>query len=145
MDNSAYGGIAYESAKHQVKFYAEQPSLMQEHLLAMNCRDCEDFLQLGIDCFKWLSRAEECLRQEVYKGKRKNDGELSEALDHLYSQWQIPVRWAEKWVESQRASGYEPDNLNEFHSVCDQVQTVVDERQWSNIAAQSRLDHNENW
>lgn len=145
MADNTYGGVAYRSAKHQVEFYAGQPSLMQEHSLAMNCRDCEDFLQLGIESYRWLCRAEEWLREEIYEGNRENCSELSKALDRLYSLWQLPVRWAEKWVESQVAHGYEPDNLAEFRQVCAEAQDTVDNRQWSNIAAESRLNDDEDW
>jgi hypothetical protein len=120
---------------------------MQEHEAAMNCRDCEDFLDLGIQSFNWLRRAEEELWSTIYTGQRGSDPSITERFDRLYHTWMMPVALAEKWIAFQQSNGYEPDNLHEFRGVCQQVRDIVENRDWANVAEQSRCicQDDEDW
>lgn len=130
--------IAFKSARRHVRFYARQSQLMERHEEAMDCRDCEDFLQLGIEALKWLQRAEEELRLSVYSGERQNSIELSDSLDRMYHMWLMPVHSAEQWVAIQATRGYTPDNLYEFRQSCEQAREVVENRDWSRVSECSR-------
>jgi hypothetical protein len=130
--------IAFKSARRHVRFYARQSRIIELHEEAMECRDCEDFLQLGIDALKWLQRAEEELRISVYSGERENSVELSDSLDKLYHVWLMPVHSAEQWVAKQAARGYTPDNLCEFREACEHARDIVENRDWSRVSECSR-------
>jgi len=129
--------IAYKSAQRQVRFFARQAKEMKEHRLAMNCRDCEDFLQVGIDAFHWMKRAEEELRRTLYEGTRENDPTISATFDRLYHTWMMPVAIAEQWIALQQANGYEPDNLAEFRRASQEVREIVENRDWAKVAEQA--------
>jgi hypothetical protein len=138
--------IAFKSARRHVRFYARQSQLMERHEEAMECRDCEDFLQLGIDALKWLQRAEEELRLSVYSGERLNSVELSDGLDRLYHVWLMPVHSAEQWIAAQAARGYTPDNIHEFRHACEQAREIVENRDWSRVSECSRsIQPAEDW
>ena len=53
------GGLAFRNARNHVRDFAfEGEELMAKHSQAMECRDCEAFLQMGIDAFHWILRAD---------------------------------------------------------------------------------------
>ncbi len=130
--------IAFRSAKRHVKTFARTSKLMQAHREAMDCRNCEDFLQLGVDAYEWLKRAEEALRENLYKGRRRNDPKLSEAFDMMYNTWLWPVEFADEWIAKQIHKGYIPDNLENFRKACDEVRDIVERRNWEKMASLSR-------
>lgn len=119
--------LAFRTAEQQVKNYAhESLQLMQEHHAAMDCRDCEDFLQLGIDAFQWLIRADQLFRVAVYESIEAYDQQLDERLQHLFRQWLGPCDYAEKWIERQTAKGYHLDNLEKFRECCREMAAIVE-------------------
>ena len=53
------------TARQQVRLFEDQSAdLLREHHRAMECRDCEDSLQLGIEAFTGLSGPPD-LRQNI--------------------------------------------------------------------------------
>ena len=55
----ATDSLVFRTAERHVNNYTRESSgLMAEHREAMDCRDCEAFLQLAIEAFHWLIRAD---------------------------------------------------------------------------------------
>jgi hypothetical protein len=122
MDN-----LAFRTARLHVHNYSDQSDdLMRRHAEAIECRDCEDFLQLGIDAFKWLGRADRVIRSAVYRGVAEHDPSLDVALATLYAEWLRPCTFAERWIAQQESRGYRVDNLAEFRVCCEEVRAIVE-------------------
>ena len=119
--------LALRIARERVGRYRdESDDLMRRHAEAIDCRDCEDFLQLGIEAFNWLGRADQTIRQEVFAGRLEHDPEVDSALAALYSEWLKPCGYAEHWVAVQRERGFRVDNLEEFRKCCREAQAIAE-------------------
>jgi hypothetical protein len=111
---------------HVHNYTGESDDLIQRHAEGIDCRDCEDFLQLGIDAFKWLGRADHVIRSAVYRGLAEYDPSLDVALAALYAEWLKPCTLAEGWIAQQEARGFRVDNLAEFRACCEEVRAIVE-------------------
>ena len=56
--------LSLQFAKRFVEQYeGRYDEIMRRHFVAMECRDCEEFLRQGLNAFRWLRHAEETFRQ----------------------------------------------------------------------------------
>lgn len=128
--------ITFDTARAQVSLFSNQSKGLRHHHEAMECRDCEDFLQIGIDAFSWIERAHENLRRRIYEGTATFDPEVEDALTTLYESWLLSCTDAEKWISIQQSRGYYPDNLTEFRHCQEEVRDILEQR---TLARKSRL------
>lgn len=112
-------------AKEHVNTFEVEGGLMGQHLQAMECRDCESFLQLGIDAFDWLNRADEEVRKLIYAGKIQYDKEFDEALLFMYQRWLHTCEFAKQLIKSQQERGFQIDNLGAFLSREREIAAIV--------------------
>jgi hypothetical protein len=125
MSNNAES-LAFRTAKKHVDAYSEESALMADHYEAMDCWDCEAFLQLAIDAFEWLMRADRAYRMSVYRGEREPDAGLEASLERLCEGWLNPCAFAETWVEKRVTKGYRIDNLAEFRQCAREMSAIVE-------------------
>ena len=119
--------LAFRTAKkHAVSYSEESAALMASHAEAMDCRNCEAFLQMGIDTFEWLMRADRVYRMAMYRGEVGHDAELEDALAHLCEGWLKPCEFAEQWIEKQLTNGYQIDNLKDFRRCVEEMSAIVE-------------------
>jgi hypothetical protein len=122
MDN-----LALRTARLHVRDYTgESDDLVRRHAEAIDCRECEDFLQLGIDAFQWLGRADRVIRSAVYRGLAEYNPSLDVALATLYAEWLRPCTLAERWIAEQEQRGFRVDNLADFRACCEEVRAIVE-------------------
>lgn len=120
--------LAYRHAHKLVGDYkTEAGDLMVEHRAAMDCRDCEDFLQLGIDSFDWITRAAGAVRSQAILSDDPVFSQGESALKQLRSAWLEPCRFAEGWAALQLAQNYTVSNLEGFRDCCKKMQAIVAE------------------
>ena len=132
--------LALSLARIRVHAYADASGeLMKQHAEAMECRDCEDFLKMGIEAYQWLQRAEDTMREADYAGIFEFTRETRETLDTLYVAWLKPCEFAEKWIASLNNRSYFPDNLSKFRDACERAQESVQNRDWQNRATNTRV------
>ena len=117
--------LSYRVACRHVDLFADESELMKQHFEAMECRDCEDFLQLGIDAFRWLVRADEIIRSNVYQQKADYDPELDQALETLFVRWLEPSEFANEWIASLLSREFTPDNLDQFRKCEEEVAAIA--------------------
>lgn len=117
--------LLLRSATRHVRDFADESELMREHVQAMDCRDCEAYLQIGIDAFEWLIRADENFRAIVFSEKAEYDPRIDQAIQSLFRAWLPPCEFANQWIDSQLQSGYHPDNLAKFRECERQVRSIV--------------------
>lgn len=116
--------LAFRSAQTHVKCFSDESNIIEQSNQALECRDCEDFLQLGIDAFRWLNRADESIRLAVFAGYPHNEA-ADNALAALYKAWLDPCVPAERWIAIQEERGYHIDNLTEFRNCVAEVEALV--------------------
>ena len=94
------GIIAFRAAKREVylfrrefrRFRKSQRSVargrteqrLKDNKEAMERRDCEDFLCLGIEAFQWLQEAHHGIQDDVYNGRSVYDAHAEHAITKLY-------------------------------------------------------------
>ncbi len=113
--------------KHVQNFERESTAavVMQEHHDAMECRNCEDFLQLGIDAFHWVMNADCRMRVAVSEGDVAADDSFELLLLALCSQWLVPCAFAEQWIARLEADGFKLDNAEEFRNCRREMSAIV--------------------
>jgi hypothetical protein len=123
----AQDSLAYRTAQSHVHMYGDAfQGIMAQHAEAMECRDCEAFLQMGIDAFEWLMRADREYRMAIYRGEIEHDPDFDKALQNDYEGWLNPCQYAEKWIESQLTRGFKIDNLVEFRRCVEEMNAIVE-------------------
>lgn len=119
--------LALKMARRHVKdFNDESDCLIREHREAMECLDCEAFLQIGIDAFQWLTRADLVVRKAIFLGKLEYDPELDAQIAGEFRKWLGACDSAKAWMEKQIGRGYKLDNLDDFRECEDQVRAIVE-------------------
>ena len=116
--------VALRAARRQVTNFAEECEIIKIHQEAMECRDCEDVLQLGIDAFTWLTRADECIRRAVFEGV-EYDADTDAAIRELFQGWLRPCDAANQWIDGLLRKGYHPHNLDAFRTCEREVRSIV--------------------
>ena len=122
----AIDNLAFRTAEKHVRNYErESAELMAAHREAIDCLDCEAFLQLGIDAFAWIMRADQALRVAAADGKIEYDDKLEDGLRALCRAWLKPCPCAQQWIEQQQQRGYNLDNLDPFRNCRDEMRAIV--------------------
>jgi hypothetical protein len=120
--------LAFRNASRHVRRYTnESADLMRRHAEAIDCRDCEDFLQLGIDAFDWLNRADESIRRAILSGRAEYDPKVERTLLVMYTRWLKPCEHAEKWIAVQEKRGFRVENVERFRECCAEVRAMVED------------------
>jgi hypothetical protein len=133
------GNLVLNLAHRRVRAYSEETDrLIGDHHEAMHCRDCEDFLQNGIDTLLRIRRAEETLREADYEGIFAFDAATRSAVGALYRTWLQPCEFAETWIAELREMGHVPDNLDEFRAACEFAKDAVAQVDWQERATRAR-------
>lgn len=112
------------ASNHVDRYRRRDEKLMVEHRQAMECRDCEEFLQSGIEAFNWLAHADMTMREASVLGLEVPQDTVS-ALETLYRVWLLPCAHAEEMIAKQRERGYEPSNIQEFRDACHKGRRAV--------------------
>lgn len=116
--------VALRAARRHVSSFADECEILRNHREAIECRDCEAVLQLGIDAFAWLIRADECIRGAVFSGM-EYDPQADEVIRELFRGWLRPCEPANQWIDALLGKGYHPDNLEEFRRCEREVRSIV--------------------
>ena len=111
-------------AQKRVDDYRRKDETIAAHEDAMACRDCEDFLESGIEAFKWLRRADLTLREAAVAGIQVPD-DAPEAIASLYRAWLVPCPHAQQRIKQQVERDFRLRNLREFQEACEYVKQQV--------------------
>jgi hypothetical protein len=117
-------GVALRTARRHVNQFTDECEIMTASRDADECRDCEAVLQLGIDAFNWLIRADEFIRSALYEGM-DYDPEADEAIRELFKAWLRPCVPANKWIDTQQKRGYHVENLEKFRKCEREARSIV--------------------
>ena len=118
--------LALRTATTFVNLYAHEDEVMTDYGQAMDCRDCEAFLQLGIDAFNWVIRADQIARQAMFEGTADFDHDAAEdGICALCRLWLKSCDRAEKWIALQLSRNLNVDNLDRFRECYAQMHAIV--------------------
>lgn len=116
--------VALRAARRHVNTFTDESEILQDRHENVDLQECEAFLQLGIDAFSWLVRADETIRAAVYEGL-SHDARSDDALRELLVAWLRPCARGNAWIQSLQANGAEPANLAEFRRCVREVRAIV--------------------
>lgn len=120
--------LAYRTARSHVQAFAnegdERLALRRE---SGDRSECAAFLQLGIDAFDWLGRADTAIRTSVLRGEMEYDAAIDDSLRFLYGMWLRPIPFAEQWAAEELARSGALENLDEFRQCCAEVRALLEE------------------
>jgi hypothetical protein len=125
--------IELEIAQHQLNEFEALDPVIAEHREAMDCLNCESFLQKGIYAYRWLERFEKVCDEADSLGMFGNDQESAAYVDvvrELYKRWLTRGQEAEKWIAQVEERGFCIDNVEEFRACCSLVSDWVDRDSW---------------
>ncbi|MGO8747292.1 MAG: hypothetical protein ACLQNE_15005 [Thermoguttaceae bacterium] len=118
--------LALRIARQRVEGYeAAKKYIIEEHNEAMDCLDCEAFVQMGIDAFRWLIRADETIRRAIAAGRLSFDADVDAALRRLFVDWLRPCEVAEKWASRQHQRGNPVENYEELRKCREEAAAIV--------------------
>lgn len=112
---------AYEIATKRVGEYS---SLMAGHARAMDCRDCEDHLLLGVEAFHWIERAKDDTVRAIANAEAELQG-ACKALERLYRDWLAPCERAIQWAQAVAASNCGIPNYGTFLECCNRARAFL--------------------
>lgn len=115
--------LAFRVARQHVRTFGDE--VQRRHAEALECRDCEDYLKLGIDAFDWLIRADIAIREAVCKKEAEFEPEVDDALEAMMRNWLMTSEIASKWIELQLKRGYRVEGLERFRVCEKEVRAIV--------------------
>jgi hypothetical protein len=113
----------------------------------MEAFDRDDLLQLAIDSFRWIRRADDSYRTAICNGKADFDLRMEQTVTRIY---ELLVELCGKVEHNLLAENNEDgplDNLKAFRVCSEEARALLEEREWLRIARHSRvaLDEQEEW
>lgn len=120
--------IAYRLARDQVQRFRNELDPMVGQDVQVLENESEDLLQLGIDAYQWIVRAERRLRENAHGGNVDHPADAIAAVADLYKLWLIPGALIEARIAQQSAIGAE--NAAEFLDVCLAVREKLNAMAW---------------
>lgn len=120
--------LAYRTASHGVQAFVDVANELSERKKRVaEQQECESYLQLGIDAFHWLMRADEHYRKAVFTKQLAFDPTFDAAFDHLCVEWLEPTSSAENWLASLAARSLSPPNAAEFLECVTEMRALLAE------------------
>jgi hypothetical protein len=77
--------IRARNARRQLETFEE--AWQQDHAEAMQCRDFEASIELGVWVFDYLDHVYQTLREQIYRGITEGTPELTESEKTCYERW----------------------------------------------------------
>jgi hypothetical protein len=117
--------------KHVENYIQESQDVRVADREATDSRDCEAFLDLGIEAFQWLVRATRDVRSAAIRAADPAaDAALAKEEDSLRAycaQWLKPCGAAEAWIAGLNQRGLKVENIDDFRDCCERMRTIIAE------------------
>ncbi len=131
----------FDIAKSRVAQF-QDPTIdpvMVDHRAAMNCFDCETFLQKGIDAIRWLGLAEQHVISQHKHGELAFDG-FQELLTANYLAIIERSEVAKNWINACHERGYDVANVTEFYSSLESAEDWLEQHYWIERSARGHSE-----
>lgn len=103
---------------------AEYDRVMTAHTEAEDCGMCEAFMELGIQVFHWIIKADHDYRRELYEHPEHHSEAAEKELESLMRGWQSRCQGVFDWAERNAARGFQVTHLEEFRR-CEEEATAI--------------------
>jgi hypothetical protein len=110
---------------------------------AMNCLDCEAWLCIGTDVFRFLNSIDERIRLAVYEGKANSVidiDQLDSTLLALVSCWLETANHAVRWIQKCEQYGFVVEGKLEFVACLKEARAYVGEQR-DDTLPQGLIEH----
>ncbi|MBX7073795.1 MAG: hypothetical protein K1X71_11665 [Pirellulales bacterium] len=112
--------LAYRTARNSVHaFRSEGDEIVVRREVVASPGECESLLQLGIDAYAWLERANRDIVTAIRQGQTQPAAELDRAIEALYRMW-LPSAATLEQISQQIQHEDPPPNLSRFRE-CEQL------------------------
>jgi hypothetical protein len=122
---SATNGLHLKLARRRLRSFQQESRLRRDHREALDSLDCEALLQLGIDAYDWLVRADQASRKSILVGAAEHDPQVEQALETLLRAWLRAAELADAWIAKVQERGHALATLSQFRECEDQVRASV--------------------
>lgn len=134
-------------ARTQLRLYTRNSRdfFLQPHVEAMECRDCEDLLELGIFAFRCLEKAEQRWKEGVEAGLLPFDPQQVSHFLGWFESWLPPCDLVEQWINVHQVRGYTIEHLDEFRVCCEKARDKVEQGRWAQLSTDVLAGSSEEW
>jgi len=122
---NANESLYIRKARQNLAEFDRESQFLRDHQEAMNCLDCDAFLQMGVDAFDWLIQADKVYRKGLYDDATAHDAAFEETLLLLFRGLLSACTSAEAWIADVIARGYRLDNLPGFRKCVAELRGIV--------------------
>jgi hypothetical protein len=122
---NANESLYIRKARQHVGEFDRESQFLRDHQEAMNCLDCDAFLQMGVDAFDWLIQTDRVYRKVLYDDQAAYNAEFEATLVLLFRALLSACDGAEPWIASVIERGYQLDNLSSFHKSVAELRGIV--------------------
>ncbi len=119
---------AMKYAKSHIAMYEDYECStfdIEEHEQAMDCWNCQSFVQLGIEACEWLIETDTVLQNCIVTGQIEYSRKRELALQELFRRWLKPCEFANRWIDEQYKRGHVIENLDEFRKCQREMKAIV--------------------
>jgi len=133
--------LTFRTARKHVQNFGHEKDVMEQHREAMDYWDCEAFLQLGIDAFDWVIRADLSARKHENEGRigPEEAKECAKRLIEFCKDWLSYSTVAEHWTAVQIDRGYQLERLDAFEKCRDELKAIVGAHECTDFMLPSAL------
>lgn len=117
-----FKNLDLELAECQLQQFEHDDPVLRDHREAEDYWRCEEFLKVGIEAYKFLSRAEEAFIVADVAGIAEYSAELQSFVKALYGRWLATCPSAVEWINRLSAQGHDVENRKAFLACVDLVQ-----------------------
>ena len=130
-----------EIAKSRVAQFEDAVNpLMIDHQAAMNCFDCEAFIQTGIDAVCWLGLAEQAVLNQHKSGATLVPQEFYPWLEGGYNTFLRRSEFAKQWIGECDSRGDSLAKADEFDRCVESAADWLEQRHWLKRSSRSRIE-----
>lgn len=104
---------------------AEYDRILAEHAEAEDCGRCESFMELGIQVFQWILKADQDYRRELYANPKVHSEAVEQELESLVRGWLAHGAGLIDWAERNAVRGFQVKHIGEFRRSFEEATAIV--------------------
>ena len=104
---------------------SQYDSVVEASRLAVDCMDCEAFLDCGIRTFEFVMHVDERIREAIITEKIAYDEDVDQAILQLIKAWLGTVPDAMRWIERCERGHYTVANRGEFMKCIAEAEAIA--------------------
>jgi hypothetical protein len=105
---------------------AEYERILAEHAEAEDCGRCELYMELGIQVFQWILKADQDYRRELYANPTLHSEAVEKELESLVRGWLTHGAGLIAWAERNVARGFQVKHLEDYRRSFDEATAIVE-------------------